>query len=264
MRVAVIGAGFSGLAFARAVQQANLRNVVVFEQTEALDNPQVSGDIRVPAAEAVLDELGLAGQATRLRGHGSRGGAASRTSSGDDDGARYPQQGLQMLLARSLRPGTLRLSCSVERLERSSNGAIRLSFCARGKSEALLFDLCVCAHGQLQTVALEAGSPSAAVALIGDARWVRRRRWDLGTARRAGGANTALLDAVDLARLVHRAARIGQRPDLGRYAAAAGRSWRCPGRAAAALAPLVAAVLLAVWFGGAVADWCHLISYTDT
>jgi hypothetical protein len=65
------------------------------------------------------------------------------------------------------------------------------------------------------------------LAVVGDARWVHRRRWDLGTARRARGANTAMLDGLELARRVLAAAPgVGVerlKLELGRYNAPAPR-----------------------------------------
>jgi hypothetical protein len=61
------------------------------------------------------------------------------------------------------------------------------------------------------------------VALIGDARWVQDRWWDLGFARVTRGADMALQDGIDLAQLLLRQTQElqGSALDLGRFSAAA-------------------------------------------
>lgn len=226
MRIAVVGAGMAGLTFTRALERAGGR-ARLLERAEALDSPRISGDIRVPDAGAVLVELGVHGRdIARLR-------AAAHTADPDY----WPQQGLLLLLARGLRPGTLQLSSRVESVHHGKCGGL---FCRLQGGELLgPYDLVVGAHGQFltyDTPSLPTGLAGVApggrgtdslLTLVGDARWVRRRGWDLGTARRARGANTAMLDGLELAQRVLAAApAVGVerlKPKLGRYEAPAPR-----------------------------------------
>lgn len=249
--IAVVGAGMAGLTFTRAIERAGGR-ASILERAAALDSPRVSGDIRVPDAGAVLAELGVQGKdIARLR-------SAAQTSDPDY----WPQQGLLLLLARNLRPGTLRLSSRVESVHRSQCGGL---FCRLHCGELLgPFTLVVGAHGQLLTyntpselAGVAAGAAlrgtEGLLAVIGDARWVRRRRWDFGTARRARGANTAMLDGLELAQRVIAAAPGGAerlRPKLGRYEAPAvrqpaGALLRVPSRHGCVRVALAAAGLCA-------------------
>lgn len=198
-RVAIIGAGMAGLTFARAVQAAGRGEVevLVFDQCEELDAPVISGDIRVPDARAVLSRLGVGGDAV----------AALCDAARTRDGSHLPQQGLLLLLARSLVPGTLRLGCQVSAVRRAAAGR-GLLCCLPDGETAGPFSLVVCAHGQLPTVLMPSAAADASdmdpppLAVVGDARWVRQRRWDLGTARRARGANMALLEGLELGEMV--------------------------------------------------------------
>ena len=193
----------AGLTFARVLQRAGW-SVTVFERALALDSPYISGDICVPDALGVLRKLGLDPD------------EISQLCQAADvqDSKNLPQQHLLLLLARSLHSGTLRPGSRVIRVFTDDMGRAR---CHLDGNEVLgPFDLIVCAHGQFcsyeicvntcvhdgvlssNTRMVGAAAEPGAVAVIGDARWVRKRWWDLGTARRARGANVALLDGLDL------------------------------------------------------------------
>ena len=78
LRVAIIGAGFGGLALARALHEAGV-GARVYEQDESLNHVLVGGELRVPSAKRMLAALGLEaesrGRAEAPRAETARGGA---------------------------------------------------------------------------------------------------------------------------------------------------------------------------------------------
>lgn len=174
-RVAIVGASFAGLSLARALQttlSVSEVSVSVFEQRHTLNHPPIKGEIRLADGEPVFASLHLSGAWDRLR-RGTRVGGDS-----------VPEQPLLLVLARSLRPGTLYLGRRVVRLdELSAEGcaagpdrtAHRCGVAtSSGDSEA--FDVVVDATGLASRFA---HTSSVAVAVIGDARWAQQACWGI-------------------------------------------------------------------------------------
>ena len=92
-RVVIVGAGFGGLALARALQLAGV-SAIVYEQTGLHEQVAVGGELRVPSAKRVLSALGLKAQWEALH---------ARATQPDC----LPLQGLRDALASSLSSGRL-------------------------------------------------------------------------------------------------------------------------------------------------------------
>jgi len=193
-----VGGGLAGLTVARALENARWR-VSVFERSLALHTPVVSGDIRVPDARAVLVFLEVDGKEID----------ELYAAAHNQDGDHLPQQKLLLLLARCLSPECLHLGWKVLRVGRAPGSACGLFCHLEDGVSTGPYDIVIGAQGQLLTYEPPAAPPVEALggapedgllAYVGDARWVRRRRWDLGMARRARGANMALCEGAELAR----------------------------------------------------------------
>ena len=243
LRVAIIGAGFSGLALARALHEAGV-SACVYEQDESLDQVWVGGELRVPSAKRVLTALGLATEWKALRATSTQPGC-------------LPLQGLRDVLASSLQHGRLQCGRHVVSLTTTCAGELRVGF---EDGTATAADLAVVASGMAAPfVSRDALRHTAAV---GDARWAQRRWWDLGARRIREGADMALVEGLELGeRLVQGLARgrASQSPDadLGIFAASHQR-WpgggrratdpqACLRRALLVLAAAAAAGVLVAW-----------------
>ena len=184
--VAVVGAGFGGLAVARAIQLRRLRKVVVFE-ANPLGVDCIQGEIRLASGSRTMGELGLGRAWEELCGDSSSGPSV----------VSYP--GLLRALADSLLPGTIRFGKTVRSVHAVAGG-LQLSF-ADGKTVEV-FDHVVAADG-LRSSLRRGDCADERLSFIGDARWAFGRWWDLGRRRLAHGADTALQDALELSRLLH-------------------------------------------------------------
>ena len=180
--VAVIGAGFGGLACACALQRATGQtskravSVKVFEK--ALDrNNSIRGEIHLPNAEKVLSILGLRAEYDRLR-------ASSRS----DRAHSVPIQDAKDVLASSLRSGTLRYGVQVIAIHRLQAGK---SSCELADGKLEVFDVIIDASGLL------AEPLHGAHAAIGDARAARGILY-MGFRRLRYGADDALQDGAAL------------------------------------------------------------------
>ena len=199
-RIAIIGAGFGGLALARALQRARSGHVLVFEKEPALEAVWVGGPLHVPSAELVLTALGLAKQSETLHAASTQPGYLLH-------------QELRLTLAESLQRGTLQCGRRVVGVERDGE---RLRVELDGGAET--FDLVVVASGMASPLVARAALPLTAA--IGDVRWAQGRWWDFGATRIRYGADRALREAIELGdRLRH-----GVTGDLGRFAASR-RRW---------------------------------------
>ena len=242
LRVAIIGAGFGGLALARALHEAGV-GARVYEQDESLNHVLVGGELRVPSAERTLAALGLEAEWWALRA----------TATQPDC---LPLQGLKDVLAMSLSDGQLECGRRIVSLTTTCAGELRLEF-ADGATAAA--DLAVVASGMAAPrVSRDALRHTAA---IGDARWAQRQWWDLGARRIREGADMALVEGLELGELLVRELQPGHGShaplDLGIFAASR-RRWpgggrratepqACLSRALLALAAAVAASVLIAW-----------------
>lgn len=211
-RVAIIGAGFCGLVCARALQRAGVR-ATVYEKLPAIDATTVCGNFRLPSASGVLHDLGLVAAHEALRDR--------RRAAGVSDQAYLPQQPLLLALAASLRPGALVLGRAVERVTRDADGRHCCHLCGKEDPEGP-YKVVVLANGLYPLRSLSVDE-SGDVAVAGDARWAQRRWWDFGSGRIDRGADTALRDGIELARIIRSkllgrgGASMAQR--LGKFAA---------------------------------------------
>ena len=184
LRVGIIGAGYAGLALARAFQQLHEPpQVTLFESREAVDSVQIGGELELPSGGAVMDALGLHDEWSALESVGSRPSCV-------------PLQPLLSLLARSLLPSTIKYRHSVTKItQHGSERAIHVK-CTDEGLKRFIVDLVVLAPGLRSYVEVEPGA--VGVLVVGDARWVANRWWDFGSARINRGADIALQDAVAL------------------------------------------------------------------
>lgn len=250
-RVVIIGAGFGGLALARALQVAGVR-AVVYEQDGLPSQLLVGGELRVPSAERVLTALGLRPQWEALQARATQPHC-------------LPLQGLRDMLAASVQRGTLHCGRRVVSLTNRRGGELWLEF---EDGSGVAADLAVVASGMaVPRIAREALPLTAAV---GDVRWAHGRWWDLGARRICYGADLALAEALELSGTLSRGIELGDaRPlELGVFAASR-RRWPAGSRrrptdprtclsralviltaAAAAAAAFVATQALSVGSGG--------------
>ena len=199
-RIAIVGAGFGGLALARALQHARAGQVLVFEKEPSLEAVWVGGPLHVPSAKLVLTALGLAAQSETLHASSKQPGYLLH-------------QELRLTLADSLQRGTLQCGRRVVGVERDGE-RLRVEL----DSGAEIFDLVVVASGMASPLVARSAMPFTAA--IGDVRWAQGRWWDFGATRIRYGADRALREAVELGdRLRH-----GVTGDLGRFAASR-RRW---------------------------------------
>ena len=237
LRVAVVGAGFGGLALARALQQqpplpsppSSQRQRQDQQQTTARqaravaagcppvrvtvldafesDSGLISGRLRLPSAQRVLQSLGLAEAWQQwLATAGQQRQQRQQT---------LPQQhlvsieGLRTVLLGSLRPSTVRWGTSVTDVRIELDGGVSLCCSHAAQRRWETYDYVVAADGlgsttrqaverQWRSAAVRHGG-QIAVGAIGDARWVWGRWWDLGLGRIRCGGDTALTDAIGLA-----------------------------------------------------------------
>ena len=217
LHVVVVGAGFGGLALARALQQHQHHlchhqrqlEVCVMDAFDS-DSGLISGYLRLPSARHVLLSLGL------IEHWDSLGAVAAPTGTASSQArpSLVQIEGLRKVLLESLYPATVRWATRVTDIQLGSDG--RVSVCCNGQRWER-FDVVVAADGlgsnTRQSVerhwridALNPCFPMPAVYAIGDARWVFGRWWDLGLGRIDRGADTALTDAVSLAELLHKSA----------------------------------------------------------
>lgn len=181
-QVVIIGAGYAGLALARAFQQGpDPPLVTVLESREAIISANVSGELELPSGSIVMDALGLSKEWSALEAAGSHAG-------------RVPLQPLLTALAGSLSPGTVKFAHCVTRVSMCSGEFhIELLNPAAGSTA----DVVVLATGLRRHIDV-APDALGQVWAVGDVRWANDRWWDFGAARLRRGGNTALQDALVL------------------------------------------------------------------
>ena len=227
LRVAIIGAGFGGLATARALQEAGV-GARVYEQDETLDQVWVGGELRVPSAKRTLAALGLEAEWRALHA----------TATHPDC---LPLQGLRDVLAMSLNDGHLECGRRIVSITTNCAGELRLEFADGAVAAA---DIAVVASGMTAPrVSRDALRHTAAV---GDARWAQRRWWDLGSRRIRQGADMALVEGLELSDRLVRSGLGSHAPlDLGIFAASR-RRWPGGGRRATEPQECLSLALLAL------------------
>lgn len=123
--VAVIGAGFSGLALARALQHLGAcADVTVFEKSAGTGSLRMYGEVEVPHASEVMRQLGLADEWRALRAEAVDPSSPSSV----------PMQPLLAALTRSLPAGTVRSNARVTRVTAGGDGLLRCEI-ERGRAE---------------------------------------------------------------------------------------------------------------------------------
>jgi 2-polyprenyl-6-methoxyphenol hydroxylase-like FAD-dependent oxidoreductase len=215
LSVGIVGASFSGIALALALQKDGDENVkvVLLEERSGAHVGSIVGDLHLPSGRNSLAQLGLEHLWEDL---------TKRSFSGRSN--HVTQKAFQTAL-REKASKLIRYNHQVVGIQRDVEGRL---LCQISEQEDLLgpFDVIAGADGVKSQFRRrhhhrEIGRK---VALIGDARWVQDQWWDLGFARVTRGADMALRDGIDLAQLLlrHTQQLQGTRAlDLGRFSAAA-------------------------------------------
>ena len=243
-QILVVGAGFAGLAFARAVRLRAMRK----NPDAVVTHIDVSDEGAVAAGDIKLDNAREVFEACEMRSRHARGLCVT-----------YSREELRAALA--LKPvchgwELTQVEVEGERLK------CTLHYRATGESLSALFDDVVGADGLCSTVrehARRSPAVAARVALIGDARRVLLGEPDFGWSRVKYGARQAMLDGAALGQAFVERNRVfwysndrmwyrrGPPPAAYAYHPVSSAALRLATRAVALL-PLCA-VLAATWYG---------------
>ena len=196
--VAIVGAGFAGLAAAVSLRRReNLTQEIVLFERQDVQAGSIHGDIYLPNGRECLQRLGMEGTWKALT---KESGQADHVSRKD----------LQSELRNALGGSIQYASCVTGIEEDRVTGKI---FCILKEERVGPFDIVVGSDG---VRSLFRGSNHRRVALIGDSRWAEDRFFDFGRKRTVCGADTALTDGIDFARVLS-TFWLGDCEDLGRY-----------------------------------------------
>ncbi len=231
LSVAIVGAGFAGLSLAIALERSGLDTITITIFESRLGNADdegtsyIVGDLFLPNGRDSMGQLGMSEVWEELTKE-SKTGRPNYIS----------QEGLQRSLRRVVaekirfghrvigisedtRRGGIFVDCTCIRKERISSRNARGIETREGP-----FDIVAGADGVISCVrkcSVGGGSSSAFrninnVALLGDGRWCQDRL-DLGSRRIKCGADIAIQDGIELARLL--TSRDGANLDLGKFSA---------------------------------------------
>jgi hypothetical protein len=153
------------------------------------------GDINVPSLFTVLKQLSIS--------------IDTKDACSDMDRVMISRQQLKKTLYENLRPGTVRCRQRVTGIEKRGDGLIDCIMEQANDDETQdtklgPFHVVVAADGVrslFRTCRLKN------VALVGDARWAQDRWWDFGYGRIHTGANVAMVDGLELGKLLLQDAR---------------------------------------------------------
>lgn len=183
--IAVVGASFGGLAFASALQQKlQQKTTVLFLESQTTETGSVYGDLHLPSGEQSLHQLGMTSIWNRLT---KQSGCKDHVSQEDLKQAMRQQVG-----SDRIRYGHRVLSVDIR-------GFVQCLVNDKGLVKMGPFDLVVAADGVRSP--FRHCVQGCRVALVGDARWVQDR-FDLGTTRIHCGADIAIREGIELARLL--------------------------------------------------------------
>lgn len=212
LSVGIVGASFSGIALALALQKHGDENikVVLLEERSGAHVGSIVGDLHLPSGRNSLTQLGLEDMWADL---------TKRSFSGRSN--HVTQKAFQTAL-RDKASKWIRYNHQIVGIQRDVEGRL---LCQISKQEDLIgpFDVIVGADGVRSQFRRRRPEFGENVALVGDARWVQDQWWDLGFARVTRGADMAIRDGIDLAQLLLRQHQElqGSALDLGRFSAAA-------------------------------------------
>ena len=230
-RVAIIGAGYAGLALANLLMKHN--QSVDFVLLDALHAPSpLSGDLRVPVAKQLYQTLGW-----------------KWTFSSDES---IPEESLQRDLRRRVSQILYQHFCY--KIEESSDKKdLSLLVWNRKTNECFRYPhsfqiVIICNGVRSKLMGQTPRGFSDRILLLGDAR--SSRSWDFGRHRIAQGANQALQDAMEVSQLL-----AGDHTDWGKFSVEVKRREIRTLRAIVAM--LMAAVCYLVWMP-TIRKWVHV------
>lgn len=229
LSVAIVGAGFSGLSLAIALERSGLDSIIITIFESRLGNADdegtsyIVGDLFLPNGRDSMGQLGMSEVWEVLTKEAKTGRPNC-----------IPQEGLQRSL-RCVVAEKIRYGHRVIGIREDTRGGGSFVDCIRKERNSRRkardietregpFDIVAGADGVISCVrkcSVGGGSSSAFrninnVALLGDGRWCQDRL-DLGSRRIKCGADIAIQDGIELARLL--TSRDRANLDLGKFSA---------------------------------------------
>ena len=231
IRLAIVGAGYAGLALANLLIKYNHQNDFVI--LDALHPPSpLSGDLRVPVAKKLYQRLGW-----------------KWTFVSDNV---IPEETLQRDLRRNVSQILYQHFCyKIE--EVSDNNQLSLLVWNRKTNECFRYPhtfqiVIICNGVRSKLMGQVPHGLSDRILLLGDAR--SSRTWDFGRHRIAQGANQALQDAMEVSQLLSRNAT-----DWGKFGIEVKRREIMKRRTVVAM--LLGAIFYLVWMPTIRNKWAH-------
>lgn len=193
-RIAIVGAGFAGLALANFLEKEKKHSrkeddtlEVDYQIFDSKSTPiQICGPISLPNGRRVLSKLGLYLQ-------------EKDTREGAEEAALVVEREEFMDLLRFEIQKKINYSCEIISVIKRHDNQYLLH--TKNDKELLgPFDLVVAADGLF---GLTSNCPNEIPVVIGDARWQREMWfWDFGRRRRQRGADIAICDAIELGEII--------------------------------------------------------------
>jgi hypothetical protein len=201
-KVAIIGAGFSGLTLATYLEKTKASSCWTYQLFDSKEDPiPIIGTIQLPNANIVLDELHLLTSIDIVN-------EIFPKNIDDNNFVDVSREAFLNLLRKQV---TIESNCRIVDVVQArtcggNNNSCLFNVVTENGKQHGTFDLVVIADGLFgdqQTLR----NNKCIAARLGDCRWISQRRyvwWDFGTTRIKQGADIAVQDGIELGRkLVH-------------------------------------------------------------